>query len=160
MLEKVYKNAVELPAIYQALSDPTRLRILNLLAATPLCVQHLQVALEAPQVMVSKHLLLLKASGLVESQKIRNWRLYRLPAKPAPAIRRNLDCLLACIREEQLFQEDAHRLQPLRPQIQQLLKQPAKPQKVAKSLPRAVQQPPAMVSRISSPSDSLEEHLL
>jgi DNA-binding transcriptional ArsR family regulator len=151
---------MDLPVIYQALSDPTRLRVLNLLAVTPLCVQHLQVALEAPQVMVSKHLILLKASGLVESQKIRNWRLYRLPAKPSLAIRKNTECLLACIRDEQLFQDDVRRLQPLRPQIQQLLKQPAKPQRVPKPRPSAATQIPAIGSPISSPSDSLEEHLL
>jgi ArsR family transcriptional regulator, arsenate/arsenite/antimonite-responsive transcriptional repressor len=151
---------MHLTDIYQALSDPTRLRILHLLGRSPLCVQHLQAAMEAPQVMISKHLMLLKACGLVESQKLRNWRLYQLPPKPPAAIRNNLDCLLACIEVEQLFQEDLQRLATLAPDIGQLL--PKTPKPIRKGSPRMVKvraTTPAPAPETSSPS-VFENHLL
>ncbi len=49
----------------RALADPTRLRILNLLAAGELCVCDLVDLLALPQPTVSRHLAALRRAGLV-----------------------------------------------------------------------------------------------
>ncbi|HEX9784874.1 MAG TPA: metalloregulator ArsR/SmtB family transcription factor, partial [Opitutaceae bacterium] len=60
---------MELVRIYQCLCDRTRLRIINVLAAGPLCVCHLQEILDEPQVKISKHLRYLKEHGMVEAER-------------------------------------------------------------------------------------------
>ena len=101
---------VNLVSIYQCLCDETRLRILNLLAHTPLCVCHFQTVLDEPQVKISKHLHYLKAHGLVESKQHQNWRIYKLPDQPNFELEAHLKCLQDCIRERKLFQADLKRL--------------------------------------------------
>lgn len=61
-----------------ALAEPTRLRILNCLAAAPLFVSDLQAILEVPQPTVSRHLKVLKEANLVRDTPIAQFVLYRL----------------------------------------------------------------------------------
>jgi ArsR family transcriptional regulator len=71
--------------IYKALSEPDRLRILNLLAEGPLCGCFIQEIMEVCQVKVSKQLGYLKKMSLVESIRNANWMVYRL-AEPVPPL--------------------------------------------------------------------------
>lgn len=105
---------MKLIRIYSCLCDPTRLRILRLLAAGPLCVCHFQALLGEPQVKISKHLNYLKTRGLAASRREGNWMIYSLPEKPTRALRANLACLAQCAKRETLFQRDAQRLRRLR----------------------------------------------
>ena len=57
--------ADEVSRLFTALADPTRVRILNLLAAGELCVCDLVETLDQPQPTVSRHLASLRGSGLV-----------------------------------------------------------------------------------------------
>jgi|SRR5690242_20593755 ArsR family transcriptional regulator len=100
--------------IYQCLCDPTRLRLLNLLAQGPLCVCHFQEVLEEPQVKVSKHLAYLKARGMVEARRDGQWIVYSLPAKPSRELKANLACLQDCAQEDPAFRRDRDRLRRLR----------------------------------------------
>ena len=75
---------MDLVQIYQCFSDRTRLRIVQLLAKSPLCVCHLQTILGEPQVKVSKHLAYLREKGMVEAERDQNWMIYSLPSKRAP----------------------------------------------------------------------------
>jgi ArsR family transcriptional regulator len=59
-------------------AEPTRLRILNCLAAAPLFVSDLQEVLELPQSTVSRHLAVLKSAGLVRDTSVAPYVLYRL----------------------------------------------------------------------------------
>ena len=52
----------------RALSDPTRLRIVNLLSRGSLFVCDIQRILEQPQSSVSRHLALLKSAGLIRDR--------------------------------------------------------------------------------------------
>lgn len=61
-----------------ALAEPTRLRILNCLAAAPLFVSDLQAILGVPQPTVSRHLRVLKEAGLVRDTPIAPFVMYRL----------------------------------------------------------------------------------
>jgi ArsR family transcriptional regulator len=108
---------MKLVRIYQCLCDPTRLRILNLLAGGPLCVCHIQEILGEPQVKVSKHLSYLKAHGMAESRREANWMVYSLPAKRTRELQANLACLQDCAREDGEFRRDAARLRNLRARL-------------------------------------------
>ncbi len=59
----------ELSLVGQALSDPTRLRILKLLAVRDLCVCELVYLLQASQSRVSQNLAILKYAGLVTDER-------------------------------------------------------------------------------------------
>jgi arsenate reductase (thioredoxin) len=62
----------------RALGDPLRWRIIELLASEQLCVAHLSEELATAQPLVSHHLKVLKAAGLVETDRYRYWTYYRL----------------------------------------------------------------------------------
>ena len=87
-----------LDALFKGFADPTRIRILNILAAGELCVCDIVELLRLPQPTISRHLGYLSRMGLVEAT--REWRYahYRL-AEPAHAIHRNLiNCVRSCFR--------------------------------------------------------------
>jgi DNA-binding transcriptional ArsR family regulator len=57
--------------IFQALGDPTRLRLLNLLRQTgEVCVCELVDALRVPQYNISRHLQILRQAGLVHDRRL------------------------------------------------------------------------------------------
>ena len=68
----------EITKIYKALSDETRLRILNLLHNQALCVCNIMDVLEMGQSKISRHLTYLKNAGLVEDSKKEKWVYYSL----------------------------------------------------------------------------------
>ncbi len=69
--------------VYKCLSDRTRLRIVRLLAQAgfELCVCELVDSLEESQYNVSRHLKVLKRSGLVGERKVGRWVYYGLRKK-------------------------------------------------------------------------------
>jgi ArsR family transcriptional regulator len=69
----------------RALGDPLRWRIVELLAAEQLCVAHLAEELATAQPLVSHHLKVLRAAGLVETDRYRYWTYYRL--RPGALVR-------------------------------------------------------------------------
>ena len=80
-IEKSLPGAEELEKrsrIYHALSDPTRLKILYLLSAEPLCVCLIKKATEMPDSKLSYHLNVLKEGGLIEGERKKNWIIYGL----------------------------------------------------------------------------------
>ena len=83
---------MEASALYKAIADPQRLRILNLLEAGPMCVCHLQTLLGESQVRMSKQLGYLRKLGLVEAERSGTWMIYGL-AEGHGLLRANLDYL-------------------------------------------------------------------
>jgi ArsR family transcriptional regulator, arsenate/arsenite/antimonite-responsive transcriptional repressor len=67
-----------LARIFQALSDETRLQIVELLSVGECCVCDLQTALGAYQSRLSFHLKKLKDAGLVSDRKEGRWVHYSL----------------------------------------------------------------------------------
>ncbi len=63
-------------------AEPTRLRILNCLAAAPLFVSDLQAVLDLPQPTVSRHLQVLRRADIVRDTPIAQFVLYRLRRDP------------------------------------------------------------------------------
>lgn len=78
--------------LLSSVAEPTRLRILNCLAAAPLFVSDLQAVLSLPQPTVSRHLQVLRKLAVVRDTPISQFVLYRLrrdgspPAKVVGAI--------------------------------------------------------------------------
>lgn len=63
-------------------AEPTRLRILNCLAAAPLFVSDLQAILDLPQPTVSRHLQVLRKLELVRDTPVAQFVLYRIQRDP------------------------------------------------------------------------------
>lgn len=86
----------DLDALFKGFADPTRLRVLNLLAAGELCVCDIVDILALPQPAISRHLGYLRRMGLVEATRARKFAHYRL-AEPANTVHRNLvNCVRSC----------------------------------------------------------------
>lgn len=113
---------MKLIQIYECLCDETRLRILNLLSVTPLCVSHLQKVLQLPQVKISKHLTYMKTRGMVEATRMDNWMLYSLAKEACSELESNLKCLQDCSREYPIFINDLKRLKPLHQEVNAIKK--------------------------------------
>lgn len=64
--------------ILKALSDETRLRILNLLFERELCVCDIMDTLQISQAKASRHLIYLKNAGLVKDRKYAQWAYYSM----------------------------------------------------------------------------------
>lgn len=116
----------ELPGIFKALSDETRLRILKLLEGGELCVCQIVAALAMSQPRASFHLAVLREAGLIRDRKAGRWSHYRL--EDSEAFRRFL--LLAVLERAKggVFEKDKGKLKALldkkTPLAKGLIKQP------------------------------------
>src|SRR5258708_15509766 len=72
------RDAKALAAAFKALTDPTRVAIVNRLAAGECCVCDLNDAFDLSQPTISHHLKVLRDAGLVESSRDGTWAYYRL----------------------------------------------------------------------------------
>ena len=71
--------AADLAATFKALADPTRVAIVNRLAALEaVCVCDLTDAFHLSQPTISHHLRVLREAGLVEADRRGTWAYYRL----------------------------------------------------------------------------------
>ena len=80
-------------SIFKALGHPDRLLMADLLRERPMCVSELQQKVGSDISVVSKHLSVLKACGIVRSEKKGNLVLYELVL---PCLGTFLDCLCSC----------------------------------------------------------------
>lgn len=97
---------------YEALDDIVRRRILSLLLKEDeVCVCELVEVLCLPQPKVSRHLGLLRESGIVAARRVGTWMFYRFaPQAPAWAYR-IVELVAQGESEDPVFQEDAKRLE-------------------------------------------------
>jgi ArsR family transcriptional regulator len=78
-----YKDKIKMnnkTEIFKALADETRLRILNLFIkfGESLCVCELTDALKLPQYHISKHLNVIRNSGILKPEREGTWVYYKL----------------------------------------------------------------------------------
>jgi ArsR family transcriptional regulator len=97
--------------IFKALADPTRVRILGLLANGEICVCHIHESLKLPQSLVSRHLAYLRKSGLVETRKQGLWVHYRLAQPSDDTTRTLLSAIYHVIGHLTPVTRDARRLE-------------------------------------------------
>jgi DNA-binding transcriptional ArsR family regulator len=74
--------AAALDSVFAALSDPTRRRILDLLARAELCVTELANSFPVSLPAISKHLRVLEKAGLIRRERDGRVHRLRLEAKP------------------------------------------------------------------------------
>jgi ArsR family transcriptional regulator len=75
------ERAVELAAVFKALGDPVRLRLLSMIASRAggeVCVCELTPAFDLSQPTISHHLKLLRQAGLIDCERRGTWVHYWL----------------------------------------------------------------------------------
>src|SRR3974377_2563194 len=77
----------DLPRLFAALSDRTRLRLLNLMKGREVCVCYFVEILGQSQPKVSRHLAYLRRAGVVTARREGKWMHYSIerPADPGAA---------------------------------------------------------------------------
>ena len=92
----------------KALSDETRLRIVNLLYDKELCVCDILKVLDITQTKASRHLAYLKNNGFVKDRKEAQWSHYALIKKENELLKVLVENYL---RKESIYQEDLENLE-------------------------------------------------
>jgi ArsR family transcriptional regulator len=102
-------TSASLAAIFAALADPTRLRLLNLMNGREVCVCYFVEILKQSQPKISRHLAYLKKTGIVDARREGKWMHYRirdLDSSVAPI----LAVALAGLQADRAMQADLARL--------------------------------------------------
>lgn len=81
-------------ALYMALADKTRLRLLNLMRDQEVCVGYFTEVLGDSQPKISRHLAYLRNAGIVEARREGKWMHYRIRRPGEPGISGVVDAAL------------------------------------------------------------------
>ena len=104
-------NRIEtMEAVFKALADQTRLRILGLLAAGEVCVCEIHDSLRIPQPTASRHLAYLRRAGLVADRREGLWVHYRLAASADEVLRPVLESTIHALTHLPTTSRDRQRL--------------------------------------------------
>ncbi len=98
-------------AVFKALGDETRLRILGLLLTGEVCVCDIHESLGIPQSKASRHLAYLRRSRLVETRRDGLWIHYRLGAMTDPVLAAIVDAAAHALSHVDVVRKDTQRLQ-------------------------------------------------
>jgi ArsR family transcriptional regulator len=77
-------STFDMPRMFAALSDRTRLRLLNLMRDREVCVCYFVDILNQSQPKISRHLAYLRRAGIVSARREGKWMHYRI-TRPADA---------------------------------------------------------------------------
>lgn len=105
------KASVPLERLFRALADPTRLRLINLMAGQELCVCYFIEVIGAPQPKISRHLAYLRRAGIVSARREGKWMHYRLTVPSDPHAASILESTLQALRQDKQMQRDRARMQ-------------------------------------------------
>jgi ArsR family transcriptional regulator len=103
-------RAIPMERLFAALADRTRLRLLNLMGESEVCVCYFVEVLDTPQPTISRHLAYLRRSGLVDARREGKWMHYRIAALADASARQVLADTLRWIAEDKEMQRDRNRL--------------------------------------------------
>ena len=96
------QSAADMAATFAALSDPTRVRVMSMLAASEdgaACGCDLEGPLGLSQPTVSHHLKVLREAGLIEGEKQGKWVHYRIVPERLDELRLALAPVAAGVQE-------------------------------------------------------------
>lgn len=105
------KGKQALAQLFRALADPTRLRLINLMAEQEVCVCYFTEVIAAPQPKISRHLAYLRAAGLVAARREGKWMHYRLVTPSDPYAAEILSKTLAALRQDVHSTRDLQKLE-------------------------------------------------
>src|ERR671921_124500 len=97
-----------MPDAFSGGADPTRRRILQLLASKPRTVSYIAGEFPVTRSAISQHLLVLADAGLVEAEKVGRTRVYRVLPSGLRKLQAEIDRFWTT--ELDLLVADAHRL--------------------------------------------------
>lgn len=95
---------------FKAFADPTRLRIVGLLAGGEICVCNIHECLGIPQPTASRHLAYLRRKNLVETRKDGLWVHYKLAALDEPVMRVLMSAVTHVLSHCEAIGKDRQRL--------------------------------------------------
>jgi len=93
-----------------ALSDRTRLRLLNLMGGDEVCVCFFVEVLDEHQPKISRHLAYLRRAGIVSARREGKWMHYRVVAPSDPHAERILRDVCSWLKDDKEMQRDRARL--------------------------------------------------
>ena len=105
------KQLEEMEALFKALADVTRLRILGLLLSGEVCVCDIHESLKVPQSKASRHLAYLRKSGLVQTRREGLWVHYRLGDLGDPVLAAIHDAVRHALTHVEAVRRDGARLE-------------------------------------------------
>jgi ArsR family transcriptional regulator len=100
----------DLALLFAALSDRTRLRLLNLMDGREVCVCYFVEILGQSQPKISRHLAYLRRAGMVGARREGKWVHYRIVVPASTGAAKILREALAVLREDKGMQADLKRL--------------------------------------------------
>jgi ArsR family transcriptional regulator len=103
-------KSFELVPLFAALSDRTRLRLLNLIAGREVCVCYLVEVLRQSQPKISRHLAYLRKAGVVAARRDGKWMHYRIERPDDAAADSILEAVLESLQADREMQADLARL--------------------------------------------------
>jgi len=104
------RKAYDLAVLFAALSDRTRLRLLNLMDGREVCVCYFIEILGQSQPKISRHLAYLRRAGVVAARREGKWMHYKIVVPAHVGAAKILRETLAVVREEKAMQVDLARL--------------------------------------------------
>jgi ArsR family transcriptional regulator, arsenate/arsenite/antimonite-responsive transcriptional repressor len=103
-------QAMNLDALFRALADRTRLRLLNLMRDQEVCVCYFVEILRLSQPKISRHLAYLRRAGIVAARREGTWMHYRIAIPKEAAAARILDEVVSALSEDREMKNDLARL--------------------------------------------------
>jgi len=100
----------DLALLFAALSDRTRLRLLNLMDGREVCVCYFVEILGQSQPKISRHLAYLRRAGVVAARREGKWMHYRTVVPSDEGAARIFGEIIAVVRKEKGMQADLARL--------------------------------------------------
>jgi ArsR family transcriptional regulator len=104
------KQKFPLERLFRALADPTRLRLINLVARQEVCVCYFVEVIGVPQPKISRHLAYLRRAGIVAARREGKWMHYKLVMPSDPHAGSILSATVDALRENKELQRDFQRL--------------------------------------------------
>jgi ArsR family transcriptional regulator, arsenate/arsenite/antimonite-responsive transcriptional repressor len=107
------EKAFDMELFFSALSDRTRLRLLNLMQADELCVCYFPEIIGTNQPKISRHLAYLRKAGLVSVRREWKWAHYRIVKPQDRQAARVFREILEWIKTDEEMQRDRVELMKL-----------------------------------------------
>jgi ArsR family transcriptional regulator len=105
-----FPKPFDLPRLFAALSDRTRLRLLNLMDGREVCVCYFVEILGQSQPKISRHLAYLRNAGVVQARREGKWMHYRMERPTDVGAASVLDATLATLKTDREMQSDLSKL--------------------------------------------------
>lgn len=103
-------ESYDLALLFAALSDRTRLRLLNLMDGREVCVCYFVEILGLSQPKISRHLAYLRRAGVVAARREGKWIHYKIVVPRHAGAAKILREALSAVRDEKAMQTDRARL--------------------------------------------------